>query len=161
MDLIMIKLDLIANVIWNEKAKKPNSHVVLRKSFEVNNLPVKANAYIAVDTKYWLYVNGELVVFEGGLFRESMPGCGYADKMDIAPYLRNGNNTIAIHVFYYGNQGRNNVDSGAGGLLFECDALDIISDETFKCIAHPAYYETDDPQPAYLFGGHNLGFDST
>ena len=32
-------------------------------------VPTPGTLHIAIDTKYWLYINGELVTFEGGLKR--------------------------------------------------------------------------------------------
>lgn len=157
----MIRLEQRGKTIWAKSKRRPNCHVVFRKSFDLEDVPAEIVAHIAVDTKYWLYVNGELAVFEGGLFRESIPGAGYADSVDIADYLRQGTNCIAIHVWYFGNEGRNSTDSGCGGLMFQCPSLGIVSDETFKYLIHPAYYNTDEPNPSGLYAGHNLGFDAT
>ena len=61
-------------------------------------MPVSSKAYIAFDTKFWLWVNGEPVVYEGGVFRESLPGSGYAEEVELAPYLKRGENVIAALV---------------------------------------------------------------
>ena len=73
-----------ANWIWAEHNDQKNDWVAFRKSFSVTEVPKQAELLISADTKYWLYVNGRLAVNEGGLFRESLPGCGYADRVDIA-----------------------------------------------------------------------------
>lgn len=61
--------------------------------------------HIAADTKYWLYVNGNLAVFEGGLKRGPNPNGTYYDEVNI-PYLlfQNGKNTIAILALYLGRR---------------------------------------------------------
>lgn len=156
----MEKINIKAMPIWTKEHSKPNQHVVFKKDFNLVSVPKQAVAYIAVDTKYWLYINGNCVVFEGGLLRESLLGCGYADKVDIAPFLCKGNNIIAAHVWYYGNEGRNNVDSGSGVFMFECESIGVFSDSSFKYLIHPSYYNTDKPLPSGLYGGHNIGFDS-
>ena len=74
---------------------------------------------IGCETKYWLFVNGALVVFDGGLFRESIRGCGYFDSVDVTKYLKCGRNELAIHVWYYGNGGRNNSFCERAGLIVE------------------------------------------
>ena len=112
---------------------------------------------IAAETRYWLYVNGELVIRDGGLNRGPNPSDGYYDEADIA--LRDGDNTIAILVWYWGNEGRNNVDCGQGGLLF--DGLGIISDDSWKVKKHPAYLPDRPPLSSYLHGGHNVIFDAS
>lgn len=149
-----------ASWIWTKNPYVKNEKVVFRKKFDISSIPKKADTYISVDTKYFLYVNGSEVVYEGGLFRESKPGCGYYDVVDIAPYLVKGKNVIAIIVYYFGNEGRNNIDSTQAGLIFECPALELYSDSSFLCRTHPAYYTPGEPSPSYLYGGDNLGYDA-
>ena len=61
-----------------------------------------ASLKIAADTKYWLWVNGELVVREGGLKRGPNPTDSYCDVFDQVPNLKAGRNTVALLVQYYG-----------------------------------------------------------
>ncbi|MBQ5758089.1 MAG: hypothetical protein IIV93_06190, partial [Clostridia bacterium] len=129
--------------------------------FLLESIPSKAPAYIGVDTRYWLKINGRFAVREGGLYRESLPGSGYVDAVDIAPYLKLGKNKIEILAWFYGNGGRNNVNSGYAGLIFQCEALSLFSDSTFLCQRHPAYYTPEDTKSAYLYGGGNVGYDNT
>lgn len=156
----MIEVKLDAQWIWSQPNTKKDDKVIFRKTFELGDKIHSAIAYIGADTKYWLYINGELVVFEGGLFRESMPDSGYVDKIDIAPHLKLGKNVIVLLCWFFGNEGRNNIDSSEAGLIFQCSSLDIYSNETFLCLRHPAYYTTSEPTPAYLYGGYNIGFDA-
>lgn len=149
-----------AKWIWGKDNKTGDQKIVIRKKFNLDCIPEKAEALIAADTKYWLWVNEELVVFEGGVFRESTPGNGYADKVDIAKHLREGENLIAMLVWFYGNGGRNSQNSGEAGLIFACDALNLYSDEDFMLATHPGFVKTGEPHPAYLYGGDNIGFDA-
>ena len=149
-----------AKWIWTGDNKTIDQKVVIRKKFDVEKLPQIAEAYIACDTKFWLWINSKLVVYEGGVFRESKNGCGYAEKIDLAPYLHTGENVLAALVWFYGNGGRNNVNSGEAGFIFACRELGLYSDSDFKILNHPAYIKTGEPHPAQLFGGHNIGFDA-
>ena len=149
-----------AKWIWRDINTEKHDFVVFRRVFDLAGVPERAVAYVAAETKYWLYLNGRLVVFEGGLFRESVPGAGYADPVDLTPYLQPGRNTLAVLCWYYGNGGRNNVTLGHAGFLFACDALSLYSDERFDCLRHPAYYRPGEPLPSYLYGGDNIGFDA-
>ena len=54
--------------------------------------PEKAVAQIAVDSKYWLWINGQLAVFEGGVKRGPTPKDTYYDEVDLAPFLQKGKN---------------------------------------------------------------------
>ncbi len=148
-----------AKWIWGVDNKTPDQKIVIRKKLDIDEVPEIAEVYIACDTKFWLWINGELAVFEGCVFRESTVG-GYAEKVDISPYLKKGENTFAFLVQFYGNGGRNNTDSGEAGFIFSCDALELYSDESFLVATHPAYVKTGEPYPAYLFGGYNIGYDA-
>ena len=83
-----------AEWIWEKENTIPNDTVVFRKTFMLNKVPDTAISYAAADTKYWLFINGKMAVFEGGLFRESLPGCGYADRFDLASCLQTGKNDL-------------------------------------------------------------------
>ena len=100
-------------------------------------MPETAPAVIAAETRYYLKINGQEAVFEGGLLRESLPGCGWADTVDLAPFLRTGENRLEILVYFWGNGGRNNVRLPQGGLLFSCPALKLASGADFLSCLHP------------------------
>ncbi len=164
---MMERITRTAAVIWPEERTadglpvlpQANEKAIFRKHFYLETLPETAEAYIAAETKYYLYINGQEAVYEGGLFRESMPHCGYADCIDIAPFLKNGENVIAVCVWYFGNEGRNNVNTGRAGLYFSCPAVGVESGPQFLAKRDDAYYTPRDPAPSYLYGGDNLGFD--
>ena len=46
-----------------------NVWIEFQKEFVLKKNMKKAEAKIAADSKYWLWINGEMVVFEGGLKR--------------------------------------------------------------------------------------------
>ena len=150
------KIPFRAQWIWADDNTRKNDWVVFRKSFEIDTLPERAEVLIGVDTKYWMYVNGSLAVCEGGLFRESLHGCGYADRVDVASHLKKGRNVIAILVWYYGNSGRNNIDSTRAGMIMECGSLGIFSDENFLCMRHPGYGTVEGHSPSRLYGGDDI-----
>ncbi len=80
-----------------------------------NSLP----AMIAADSKYWLWINGKMVVFEGALKRGPNPNDTYYDEVDIAKYLNAGKNTIAVLLWYFGKEGFAHKSSGKAGLIFQ------------------------------------------
>lgn len=149
-----------AKWIWTSDNKTKDQKVVFRKKFVISDIPKEAWTYIACETKFWLWINGQMVVFEGGVFRESRNGCGYAEKVNIAPFLRKGENILSALVWFYGNGGRNNTNCGEAGFVFKCGSLGLYSDHSFLAKRHPAYVTTNPPHPAYLFGGDNIGFDA-
>ncbi len=88
-----------AQWIGLDDASAVNTWTCFRKQFELTESPAAAVARIACDSKYWLWINGELVVFEGQLKRGPTPRDTYYDAVDLAPHLKKGTNTIAVLVW--------------------------------------------------------------
>lgn len=149
-----------ANVIWHNQPQHPNDWALLYRAFTLSSVPERVETVVAVDTKYWLHVNGVPVVHEGGLNRESLPGMGYCDVLDLAPYLVPGTNRVSVLAWYWGNGGRNSVDSGAPGFLLSAPAIGLATDARWRACRHPAFFNADPPHPAYLYGGHDIAFDA-
>lgn len=145
-----------------ENQNATNTWIGYHKTFTVDNLPEKAVTKIAVDSKYWLWVNGELVVFEGQLKRGPSPEDTYYDEVDIAPYLTKGKNQIAILSWYFGKDGFSHNSSGKAGLLFECVTpnFELLSDKSWKAIVHPAFGYTNAPHPNFRIPESNIYFDA-
>src|SRR5688572_16147649 len=108
-----------AQWIWLAGASDENAWVRFRRTATVDTLPDSAVLRIAVDSKYWLWVNGQLIVREGGLKRGPTPTGTYADKVDIRGNLTVGENVIAVLAWYWGVGGASHRSSGRGGLWVE------------------------------------------
>ena len=91
-----------ASWIWADTKVEQGQWVALRKTFSLDKAPTSAIARISADTKYWMWINGELVIFEGQLKLGNSIDTWFYDKEDISPYLVQGENTIAVQVFYSG-----------------------------------------------------------
>ncbi|MCV9386653.1 alpha-L-rhamnosidase-related protein [Reichenbachiella ulvae] len=129
-----------AQWIWQDEAGPANTWVAFRKTITLDEVPTKALTKLSVDTKYWLWINGEMVLFEGGLCRGHAPNTIYYDPVDFAPYLKKGENTIAILVWYWGRTRKPHEDSGKGGLLVSAGwNQDLNTDASWKMKVHPAY----------------------
>ncbi|MDR1526692.1 MAG: glycoside hydrolase [Dysgonamonadaceae bacterium] len=141
---------------------RPNTWIAFRKDFYLTEKPVLATAQIAVDSKYWLWINGELAVFEGGLKRGPNPNDTYYDRIDLSPYLNAGVNQIALLLWYFGKDGFSHNDSGKAGLLFhlETDRSQLLSDSTWLSRIHPAYLDTGEPFPNWRLPESNIRFDA-
>lgn len=140
----------------------PNSWLCFRKVVQVGDIPDELIANIAVDSKYWLWINGEMVVFEGGLKRGPSPEATYYDQINIAPHLQKGENTIALLVWHFGKNGFSHVNSGTVGLLFSAHAagITIVSDNSWNCSVYDAYQNTEAPFPNYRLSESNIRFDA-
>ena len=151
-----------ATWIWQQEDGPQNSWVAFRKTFDLHRVPDTAIANIGVDSKYWLWINGRMAQFEGGTARGPSPGNTWYDEIDVQPYLRTGENTIAILVWYWGretNKGTH-MDSGRGGLIFQADLgrTTVRSDATWKVKQHPAY-DSDSGGGNQRLVPYNVHFD--
>jgi len=146
--------------IWPTEVFGKNQRADFFFCASLTEIPTAASAFIATETKYWLFVNGRPVVMDGELFRESTPGNGYFDRVDLAPHLRLGENEIAVHVWYFGGGGRNNSFCEKPGLLLSCPALSLVSDGSTPCRLDDAYYTPAEEKPSYLYGGDNTAYDA-
>lgn len=126
--------------IWQQQDGPANTWIAFRKTITIDAVPAEAMVKIAVDSKYWLWINGEMVLFEGGLARGAAPNTTYYDSVDLAPYLKSGENTIAILAWYFGRTRKSHLDSGKGGLYVSADwASDLNTNTSWKTKLHPAY----------------------
>ena len=126
--------------IWQQEDGPANTWMAFRKTINFDVVPSEALVNIAVDSKYWLWVNGDMVLFEGGLARGAAPNTIYYDPVDLAPYLKAGENTIAILAWYFGRTRKSHLDSGKGGLYVSADwNADLNTNSSWKMKLHPAY----------------------
>ena len=167
--LILVSDNLKALNVWKASwISEPNSQnatnswYCFRKDFTLDSIPAKAIAKIAVDTKYWLWVNGKLSVFEGGLKRGPGPADTYYDEIDITSFLGKGKNSISVLVWYFGKDGFSHISSGKAGFLFECidPGIEILSDRTWKVRQHPAYETCLFPFPNFRLPESSIRFDA-
>ena len=83
-----------------ENQNATNSWICFQKEFNINAVPAKALTRIAADSKYWLWINGKLVVLEGAVKRGPNPNDTYYDEVDIAPHLKQGHGILAKKDFH-------------------------------------------------------------
>ncbi len=154
----------------------PNLWFAFRKSFELDAVPEKALCRIACDSKYWLYVNGKPVVFEGQLKRGPTPEDTYFDVVDLAGSLQQGKNTVAVLMWYFGKEGFSHKSSGSPGFLFDASTngpagLRLLSDGDWKgkILSNldndqrgfaPYDIKTEDPQPNFRLPESNIRYDA-
>lgn len=159
--------DELKGISWisvKEESQQPNQWLCFRKQIFIDNdIPENVYMDIAVDSKYWLWINNELVVFEGGLKRGPNPNDTYYDTVDISDYLVEGDNIISILMWYWGRDGYCHKSSGKSGLLAKISINDnnvIHTDSSWKVRIHPAFGETGNPKPNYRLPESNVSFDA-
>lgn len=147
--------------IWAADCVKRYSHVVMRRhfTFGTDKPPSRAFCRAACDTHYYLFVNGNAAVWMGGYDRGGKGA--YYDEFDIAKYLVKGDNVIVCYCQYFGTDGagRDLVPSSRAGFIFECNDLNIFSDETFEVYENRAYKPT--PRGNCCYAGRSILYDAS
>ena len=139
-----------------------NTWLAFRKDVTLDKVPESLVARIAADSKYWLWINDELVVFEGGLKRGPAPGDGYYDEVEIAPYLKSGRNRISILLWYFGRAGFSHMSSGIAAMIFDArgEGVEILSDKSWGCEIHRGYSTAHCRVTNYRLSENNVRFDA-
>ncbi|GEA12939.1 alpha-L-rhamnosidase N-terminal domain-containing protein [Alteromonas sp. KUL49] len=167
-----------AEWIWTkERFTEPNTWTAMRKTIVINEPTSVAFAHISADTKYWLWINGEQVVFEGSYTGGPSPvkasprvdfyaiaSNKYYDTIDIGPFLKAGENTVSALVWYYGDDGQKgtHISSHQGGFIFQADVGEqqIVSDATWKVTRHEAYRQDIEKKPPYRIAAWSIHYDA-
>ncbi len=115
--------------IWiNGEPASRNAYVHFRRGLNLAHVPPRAVAWITADSRYMFWVNGTFIC--RGPSRCDPRWQSY-DEADIAPHLREGENTLAVLVHYYGESAFSYIQ-GRPGLLFECGALNVWSNADWR-----------------------------
>ena len=160
-----LKKDWKAKWIWlKAEEKSKNAWLCFNKKVCLDSVPAELIADIAAENKYRLYINGDIVVREGGVKRGPTPTGCFFDEVDIAPYLKTGENLISVLVWYWGKDvSYSSSDAGQGGLLFEAENenISVLSDSSWSVIKNPAFKEdTGKKQPNYRLPESNVLYDA-
>lgn len=137
-----------------------NVWIEFRKDFDLKKKVKKAEARIAADSKYWLWINGEMAVFEGGLKRGPNRNDSYYDIIDLAPYLKKGKNDIRLLLWYFGKSGFSHNSSGKSGIIFDAPEIGLTSDRTWLSQRLDAFQTADKPKPNYRLSEANIRYDA-
>jgi hypothetical protein len=140
-------------------AEETNQWLEWKTEIYIDSLLVNRSLRIAVDSKYWLYINDTLRVFEGQLRRGPTPKATYYDTLDVTPYLHAGRNTVYLLQWYWGKEGFSHKSSGLAGLLFHLDGVKLDARD-WKVRRHPAYGQTGEPHPNFRLPESNVRYDA-
>ena len=153
-----------AEWIWDtENAEEENVWMCFNKKIVLEKETGELIAHISADSKYWLFINGETVVSEGSVKRGPDENSGYYDSIDIAPYLKKGENSICALVWYWDDETSYSYKgSGQGGFIFEAinEEIAVLSDNSWKVKRHPAYIDSPLYPPNYRLPEYSIYFDA-
>jgi len=146
-----------------ENQSASNTWICFRKDMLIDSLPQEdIHLKIAADSKYWMWINGRLAVFEGSVKRGPNPSDTYYDEVDISSFLKEGNNSIAILLWYFGKEGFSYQPSGKAGLYVKSlsGSLSLNTDKQWLSTLHPGYYTPAGTQPNFRLSESNIGYDA-
>ena len=139
---------------------EPNTWMEFRKDFTLKKRPKKVEARIAADSKYWLWVNGALAVFEGGLKRGPNRTDTYYDVVDLSPYLRKGHNDVRLLLCYFGKPGFSHVSSGQAAVIVDASPIGLVSDASWQSQRLKAYQTCGEPYTNFRLAESNIRYDA-
>lgn len=158
------KTDWKACWIWDkENLTEENVWMSFNKNVSLEKVPEELIAHISADSKYWLYINGKTVVYEGSVKRGPDKNSGYYDSVDIAPFLNEGKNSICALVWFWDTEtSYSYCSSGQGGFIFEAvgENISVISDKTWKVKRNPAFIDSPFYPPNYRLPEYSIYFDA-
>ena len=153
--------------IWHTHGEDADSRMIrFGKTFEAEKLPAQYTLQVCADSRYILRVNGTTV--SRGPCRHK-DRYRYADTVDIAPYLRRGENRLEADVIHYGDGMLQKNDlSGVpvsvehttlGGLLvMDGGELELSSNQSWSC-SHRSGYHFVMRYPWLAYIGYNEEVD--
>jgi hypothetical protein len=153
--------------IWNQKQETDNGMpklVYFRKTLRLDTKPKMAVVKVSADSRYRLYVNGQSVSFGPCKGDDQV---WYADEVDIAPFLKPGENVMAAVVLRYSPLHTGNYSvwrTSTPGFYLEGAAvsggetLALRADDSWQCKA-AAHIEVlpEEREKPYLYIRENAG----
>lgn len=144
-----------------EKGVSPGAWYCYRTNVELESIDGDTEIRMAADSKYWLWINGNLEVFEGALKRGPNPKDTYCDVIKNSRHFKKGKNTIAVLLWYFGIDGFSHRSTDTPGITFSLKTDQQQSvDLKWKVRKHPAYYVPTGTRPNYRLPESNIGYNA-
>ena len=160
--------------IWHKDGQSKDLYVDFLKSFKAGK---KTVLRISADSDYTAYVNGKLAAF--GQYA-CYPNKKIYDEIDISDLTKDGENLLAVRVWYFG-ENFFTYTKGDAGLIFETesdgivtaysdtDTVSRVSRDYISGMCNPIsgqlgysyHYDAKGDDGWYLPGGHKDGFTSS
>lgn len=144
----------MAKWIWQNNRAKKNEHADFFTRFFYKKEYGATILRVSVDSEYGLFVNGELLSF--GQYPD-YPHYKVYEEIDITPYLKDGDNALAIEAWYFGANTSTYIQGNAG-LWFELSCGEKVlceSNEDVLARLSKTYYshqeKTITPQIGYSY----------
>ncbi|MDP2338769.1 MAG: family 78 glycoside hydrolase catalytic domain [Bacteroidota bacterium] len=108
----------VANWIWDSGPENPrNYYLLIRKTFDLDQIPTDAKAFISAFAYADVYINGKLV---DRCPMNCDPEFQVYEKFDLTGYFQKGKNTISALGYNFGT-GMHHRINGRGGFFFQAE----------------------------------------
>ena len=148
-----------AKWIWENASPKADEHAEFFAEFDYSDSLGDVYISISADSEYGIFLNGKY--FGHGQYPD-YPHYKVYDKYNITDFLVSGKNTLAIEVWYLGNNCSTNIDDGAGlwFSVYSDDKTLLKSDESIRSRLSKTYRNYG---CIFISGqlGYGYGYDST
>jgi len=142
-----------AKWIWSPAGTGPNQYICFRKKFFCNSEAQSLRLCVSADSDFIVYLNGERLT--GGQFSD------WPEKKTYTSILLNtkeGENIVAILAYYRGITTQCYA-KGLPGLIAEIEGGVLVSDDSWKCLVHPAFTAGNVPLTTFQLG-YTIEFDA-
>jgi len=164
----------ITQSVYNAMTGSPTV-CMFRKSFNLDEIPQSFIVHVSADNRYKFFVNGSYI---GNGPARSVPEHWQYETYNLSPYLQNGKNTLAVQVWYYGNEFMpwGQTTSGKMGLIVQGNTpkesvintnstWKVKTDKAyaFKKVTPEVFYKTTGVGPVEIFDAtkHTWGWQKT
>lgn len=146
-----------AKPIWLD-TNKVNHYVDFKEKFIIDKINTDAKLYIAVDTEYVVFINGEFVNM--GAY-DDFPNNKSYDVLDISRYLVSGENELFITAYAQGI-GSFQYVKGTPFLMFALvnDTFTLCSNENALCRENP-YYKSGEVEKISFQMAYSFEYDAS
>ncbi len=167
-----------AKWIWTDRFIS-NSYVAFRKTFDLAEVDANASLGVSAVSKCYVWVNGELVIFDGPSKRGLTKYDGFFERVKIGDKLVAGSNNVTVLVSFNGRDSNSYVEpetenddgstSKVAGLVCEIKSgsTTVGTDESWKCLRLKEYKnksqlrdEWPDYEQCAMLGEWNLYYDA-
>ncbi len=121
--------------IWCSRADGDNQYLDFYRDFTLDATSADAELQIAADSEYVVYLNGTLV--SCGQY-DDFPHLRTYDKISVAPYLKQGENTLTISLSYQGKTPSYQYAVGDPGLCYRLQCGDFIMESDAETLSAPS-----------------------
>lgn len=128
--------------IWDGQFDLRNAFLCFRKKIRLASAPARCMARISADSRYALWINGAFVC--RGPAR-CFPEHQSYDELDLAPFLRKGENIVAAQAHHFGQHTFQYIYTLGKGFILDARiefaggrAQELITDNTWKVCRDPA-----------------------